>query len=192
MEFGKYKFEVTEEFPDNTPNRDMALAVFQAYQSYGFMAQLGWGYVISGLKNSVKIDDTDARKAIQQNVNEMIEGLGMLYCFSIWDHHMDPLPKGTQDTIVNEWMTDEERQRFLAYKHVRHSVGHCWSGRRAEGLRKEFEAEMNGKHPLHGLSWDETNDTIDMSGGGLALSCYQFLKDLSQTVAGHLMNNNKP
>lgn len=192
FEFGRYKFGVTQQFPPEVPNRDAALAVWQTHESLRLMMQIGWGNLLTGMNQNIIHGDPDVQKALQLNVREMGEGLGMLYCFSVWDHHIDPLPSAVKADIEDVWMTAPEKQTYRAYKHVRHSVGHCFSGKRANRLRTEFEAQMRCSEPLSGVQWDQTKDTIDLSAGGVAISCHRFLDGLSHTIASRLLNDNRP
>ena len=186
------KFNVNVTIPSDTQNHDLTLAVMRINRALNNMTQLGLAHFITGLRNSVNHQIPAVRSVIQSNVTELGEGLGLLYVFSIWDHFTDPLPRPDVDDLSISWMTSDERLRFQAYRHVRHSMAHAFAGTRARDLRPEFEQIMQSSNPLSGVKWDSTNDTIDLSHGGAAMQCHFFMENLTKLLLGRLANNKLP
>ena len=176
--------------PIDANNRDLLLAVMHVHSALREMVQRGWGHLITSLNHTVQHPNPEIRREIQSNLNEMVEALGLLYCFSVWDAYLD---EQATATIESEWLAIDERNRLQAYRHVRHCVAHYYSGRRAtrnKSCTVAFDLVMASGEPLQGVSY--TAATIDLSGAALALPCHQMMEVLSNKLVGRLANNNRP
>lgn len=176
--------------PDAASNRALLLPVMHVHDALREMVQRGWGHLVTSLNHIVQHPNPDIRREIQSNLNEMVQALGLLYCFSVWDAYLDEI---TTDSVENDWLTQDEKKRLRAYRHVRHCVAHYYSGRRANRSKSctaAFDSVMASAAPLQGVAFTAT--TIDLSHAVVAEPCHHFMEELSKKLIGRLANNCKP
>ena len=134
-----------------------------------------FGFVLGGTRNLTadypnKVED---RKRIQRQINGLVQGSLLLYLFAMWEDM-------TTETMRSHLTTDE-KQKLRAYRHIRHCVGHRFSGGRADMYRQEFEDLYNAGQ-LKCVNWDRATDTIGLSDGMIAMECQQFMANLAQQL----------
>lgn len=183
------KLDLIDTIPTDTPNFDLTLAALKLRQAMQLLDQHGLGHVLSGLRNSVQNNNPVIRAAIQSNVDEIMQAYAVVYYFSVWDHLFD---QAASSDILDNWATKDEVKRFRAFKHIRHSAAHSFSGHRARQCRAAFENVMQSSQPFTGLNWNTQDDTIDLSKSQIAFDCRNFFNDFATKIAGRLMNNNRP
>ncbi len=188
-ELDGHKFNNTPIYPSYGNNPEMAGAILCIKTSLENIQQLGFLHLITGLNNVVSHSNPETRKAIQSNINEMREGLSVVYVFSIWESYCEPLVKHFGKDPLDVWMTEQEKQLFYAYRHIRHSMAHGFGGKRANNCREPFEIIMGSTSPISGVNWDLESDTIDLSANGVAIHYYTFMKDLSTKLFARLAND---
>jgi hypothetical protein len=165
------------------PDFERVLALLQIQ---GGSLQREFGHVLSGasvIANNVHYPKHPKETAeIRSGVRSLVEGALVIYLFAMWESHV---PKD-----VNDWLTEQERQKLYAYKHVRDSAAHKFRGRRADFRRQRtaFEALM----PFDGISWDRESDTIDLSGSSVALGCFGAMSGITKALVSRLHQNRKP
>ena len=145
------------------------------------MMQEEFGHVMSGTRNIVNFpnnpNNAELRPRIQKQVDGLVQGSLLLYLFAIWED----ITTERMRTFLN----DEEKKKLRAYRHIRHSVGHRFSGGRADMYREEFE-ELHNTGQLKCISWNQEDDTIDLSGGNVAMECQQFMSHLAQQLTARV------
>jgi hypothetical protein len=84
----------------------------------------------------------------------------------------------------NPHITDEERIRLLAWRHVRDSATHCSGHRRSTHHRAHFEEVMNGPKPFSTIvRWDDDIAVVDSSAGlKLSSDMSQILLDIQKRL----------
>jgi hypothetical protein len=159
---------------------------FELMKELTGILQKEFGHVVSGktlIANKVSYPKHPRETAeIKKGVFSLLEGSLLVYLFAIWEVNVP--------TDVDEWLTQDERLRLDAFKHVRHSVAHKYRGGRADSPRprQAFEAQM----PFSGIIWDQTTDTIDISNSSVAIDCYHLMEQLSKQLVVRLHKNQKP
>jgi len=140
-----------------------------------------FGFVLGGTRNLTADypPNVEDRKRIQKQINGLVQGSLLLYLFAMWEDI-------TTETMRSSLTTDE-KQKLKAYRHIRHSVGHRFSGGRADLYHKEFEDLYNAGQ-LKSVNWDPATDTIDLSEGMVAMECQQFIADLAKQLLARVAN----
>jgi hypothetical protein len=158
----------------------------QLYESslklHGLLSGLNgraFGYFVGGkleLCNSLHIPGYPERANETRNaLREMMEGMALVYLFALWEDHID------NDCLsTNIGATD--LQKLRAFKHVRHTVSHGTSGKRARQCRNEFESEM----PFAGILFDKAKDRISLASSSVAHECLNFMIYLAGLLASKL------
>ena len=190
-EFDGHIFNNTPAYPSDGINPEMAKAILHIKTSLENIKQLGFLQLVTGLNNVGSHPNPEIRRAIQSNVDEMKEGLCVVYIFSIWESYCESLMREFGKDPLDDWMTDSEKHLFRAYEHIRHSIAHGFGGKRANNDRAYFEAIMNSNNPINGVRFNQENDTIDLIAGGVALSYLEFMTNLSTKLFGRIANNRK-
>lgn len=148
--------------------------------------QREFGHVLSGkrmIANAVHYPKhPDVTKQVRSGVCSLLEGSLLVYLFAMWEVHT---PKD-----VNDWLTEAERRKLNAFRHVRDSVAHGFQGTRAHrpNRRKAFESEM----PFAGIVWNEEVDTIDISESAVARECFEHMKSVTGQLVVRLHAGKKP
>lgn len=148
--------------------------------------QREFGYVLSGRRNIEHLvsfpNHPEDVIAVRKGIGNLIEGSLVVYLFAMWDAHV---PKD-----VNDWLTISELEELDALRHIRDSVAHKYSRRRADFARrrKAFEVRM----PFAGIAWDQAEDTIDLYNSSAAMHCYHVMERLNKFLVVRLYQNQKP
>ncbi len=169
------------------PNKDLTDRALELMRVLTEMPQHEFGWILGGMMHRVQHHDPDYRREAQRRVDAAVQGILVVYLFSIFDEY-------TTDEMRGEWMTSEDKNTLAAYRHIRNSVAHGFGGKRAKGCRWRgyFEAKMNSPERFPGVVWDKVADTIDLTTSGIANSCHNFMSQVAKRLAGHLANDNKP
>lgn len=153
-----------------------------ALKLHGRLQGLGsraFGYFMGGkleLCNNLHIPNHPERSTETRNeLRELMEGLSLVYLFALWDEHI-------QSDYFIAHVDKGELRKFRAFKHVRHTVAHGISGKRAMQCRNEFEAEM----PFSGIALDVNSDSISIGSSSVTLGCLQLMSHLSGKLAAQL------
>ena len=169
------------------PNKELTDRALELMRILGEMPQYEFGWILGGMMHRVQHHDPNYRQEAQRRVDSAVQGILVVYLFSIFDEY-------TTDEMRGEWMTTEDKRTLGAYRHIRNSVAHGFGGKRAKGCRwrAHFETKMNSVEPFRGLIWDKTADTIDLTTSGIANKCHNFMSQVARRLAGHLANDKKP
>jgi hypothetical protein len=135
-----------------------------------------FGYFMGGkldLCNSLHIAGHLERTIeTRDELKELMEGLSLVYLFALWDDHIQ------NDYLVSTFSKDELR-KFRAFKHVRHTVAHGTTGKRAKQNRIDFEAEM----PFAGIIFDNNADKILIGNSSVTWQCHALMSLMSGKLA---------
>lgn len=165
------------------PNQQLVNDILPLMMKQIQSLQGAFGYIYSGLRNSVKHNDPTIRAKIQKEVDAASQGLLVVYLFSMWEEYVER-------QVEKDWLTTDELERLNAFRHLRHSMTHGFEGARARQCRTEFEAVMNGQRPFPNLTWD--NDNLDLTNAQVAIDCQRLMDDLAKKLIGRIANNNPP
>ena len=183
------KLEIWCKIPSDALNHDLSLGAMRLHATVRQLDQYGLGHVITGMRHSVTHPDPAIKQAVQGNVDEIMHGYAVLYYFSVWDHCFS---SAQSDNILDDWSTADEEVMFRALKHIRHSVAHSFSGKRARQNRRQFETVMNSPKAFRGLVWDQQADTIDLRDSQISTDCRNFFHEFSQGLMERLLNDRHP
>jgi hypothetical protein len=145
--------------------------------------QGSFGYLLGGAKKLADHAEAAAREKIQGEINEALQGLLIVYLFSMWEEYV---PR----ELEREWLPEEVYQRLNAYRHIRHTVAHGFDGNRAKKCRVEFEMIMNSDYPFKGVFWD--CDSLKIGQSDLAHECWNFMSNAAKQLIGRIANDNRP
>ena len=165
------------------PDFERALRLMQIQ---GGSLQREFGHVLTGaslIANNVNYPNHPEETVnIRKGVCSLIEGALLVYLFAMWESHVPD--------DVNDWLSESERQKLNAYKHVRDSAAHKFQGQRADfkSRRTAFEALM----PFDGIQWDPSTDTIDLSKSSASHGCFQMMASVTKALVSRLYQNQKP
>jgi hypothetical protein len=136
----------------------------------------GFGYFMGGkldLCNNLHIAGHPERTVeTRGELKELMEGLSLVYLFALWDDHIQ------NEYLVSNFSKTELR-KFRAFKHVRHTVSHSTTGRRANQNREDFEAEM----PFAGIKHDMNADKISIGNSSVTWASHALMSLMSGKLA---------
>lgn len=183
----KFLQPVTSNISKDIPNYKLTLKSIQVMEAMRQINQYGFGHVLTGLRHSVENKDPEYRKLIQNNVDELTQGFAVLYVFSVWDASFER--EETAELLKNH-MSPHDARKFRAFRHVRHSVAHFYSGKRATQNELDYQAfddQMQGTNSFPNLLWDA--DNIDLTKAQVGGDAWTFITDLSTRLADKLANS---
>ena len=165
---------------------DQLRSALELMQVQGGALQREFGHVYSGantIANNVNYPQfPEETLKVRRGVKSLIDGALLVYLFAMWEEHVPD--------DVSTWLTEAERQRLDAYKHVRDSVAHKFNGGRADfsARRAAFEA----MYPFDGVQWNSVEDKIDLSASSASYGCFQFMEQLTKQLIVRLHQNERP
>ena len=165
------------------PNQNLVNDILPLMQKQIQSLQGAFGYIYSGLRNSVQHKDPSVRNKIQGEVDCASQGLLLVYLFAMWEEYIE-------HQVEKDWLTTAELERLNAFRHIRHSMAHGFEGTRARQCRAEFESIMNSGQPFPNLPWD--NDKLDLTKSQVAIDCQRWMEDLCRKLIGRIANDNRP
>ncbi len=165
-------------------NEPLARRALELMQTQNSLLSEEFGILYTQTEHIVKHDNLEHKEKTQDKVNSLIRYSLILYLFAIWDNFVCP-------EMFDKWLTEEEKLRFLAYKHIRHSAAHRHNGTRADNNRPQFEKVMNSKNPLKGIAWNKEQDRIFITSGQISHDCLILMNDLSTKLFYRLANDRK-
>ena len=103
----------------------------------------------------------------------------IVYLFSLWDNAF------THEDVLN-YFTEDEKERFFAFKHLRHVSAHNIKGSRKSskpdkdriGDSEKFDAVMSDSNKaLRGVSYEHYS--VNLGNSHAALDCRDFLQSMA-------------
>lgn len=149
---------------------DDAVDALSQLNSYEF------GYLLSATHHAVNLADPVQRHKIQNNLEQLAQGLAIVYLFAIFEDFF-PI-----DEIRKKHSALDE---YLAYRHIRHSFAHKPLGKRAKMHRVEFEKLINTGNLDHLLLWDQQTDSIYLK-SGIVEQIREFLVNSVARIANYV------
>lgn len=153
-----------------------------ALRLHGILNGLGgraFGYFMGGkldLCNNLHIAGHPERTVeTRDELRELMEGLSLVYLFALWDEYI-------QNDFLSSNISNDELNKLRAFKHVRHTVAHGTTGKRAKLNRKEFEVEM----PFAGISFDVSSDSLSIRNSSVTWECHKHMALISGKLAAKL------
>jgi len=157
-------------------NSEQILKLVQMMQDQINLNQDAFGWMATGLKKKVEYKgNTDATKKVQDNLDNLVQYSLLLYLFAMWESYIS-------NELEQQVLTPEEINELKAYKHIRHTGGHGYKGKRADNNRAAFEDKMNSSKPFAGVDLDEENDTLDLKDSRIGEDCKNYMEHLTKQI----------
>ena len=149
--------------------------------------QKEFGHIFSGknlISNNVSYPNhPNETKEVRAGVLGVLEGAMLIYLLAMWESHMPD--------DIHEWLTEDEKQKLKAFRHVRDCAAHKYKGGRAKkhtGKVRAFESE----YPFSNIKWDRVKDTIDLSESSVSYDFHQYIGTVIKRLVVRFYENKKP
>ena len=148
--------------------------------------ELGWLYSstrrIDGYPNN-----PEATISVTDRLHHITAGLTCVYMFAILEEFVDPRSSEWNDFL--NYLTDDDREKLKAFKHVRNTVAHGFDGSRAQRDVDKFDNVMARPNPSERIQSVVCHDasTIQL-GHHCGWECYQFFIRIVDHVLGRAAN----
>ncbi len=110
-----------------------------------------------------------------------MNGVLIVQLFSMWDTYFE-------NDVVEKYFRPNEKERFYAFKHIRHVFAHNMNGDRRgnkgnDKMRHDDKLDriMNSNNPIEGLILEEYE--INLSNSNAVLDCRQLMQDMAMKLA---------
>ncbi len=147
--------------------------------------QWGLGNILTAAPTLAQHNNSEIRAQKRRNINKLAQSAGLFFAFSVWDEVFE-------NYNLNEFLghlNPNTAQRFRAYRHLRHSAAHFYTGKRAKLNQDDcsaFDAIMAGPDPFPNVLW--CADTIDISASTVGVNAVQFMHQTMHTLAQEIAN----
>ncbi len=138
------------------------------------------GIIISKSNQLVQHVNANVREENQARINNTIQGLLLVYLFALWEEYIDR-------DIERRWLSEQERNRLNAFRHIRHSAAHGFDGTRANKCRIEFETIMNSSEPFPNVIWN--SNRINLANSQVVIDCQRFMISLVPDLIARIAGN---
>ena len=108
------------------------------------------GWLTQGVKNIVNYKDPIVRKRVQSELDELVEQVAIIHLFTLFESSFEEgnfvNGKSYDYNLWKEYMTEnstkyiDDFEKFLAFRHIRHTVTHNAGGQQAIRNKVEFDA----------------------------------------------------
>jgi len=129
----------------------------------------------------------------QGRADHVLEGLVIAHQFTVFEEFFPP--NFNNSGVPREWQSHHistaSLERFLAYRHVRHSMIHGFAGTRATSHAVEFDAVMQSANPLSQVDWDQAANIITIQKGAWH-PLLTFMKDVAIHALANCASHGPP
>ncbi len=110
-----------------------------------------FGYLLSGTNHMQMRVKQDDQKRIQANLDILVGEMNVVYLFSLFESALENGSNsvGFDKDLCEKYMTHDgdvypgDFEKFLAFRHVRHTIAHSLDGTRAQRHVTEFDNVMS-------------------------------------------------
>ncbi|MEM7512956.1 MAG: hypothetical protein AAF388_18660 [Bacteroidota bacterium] len=141
---------------------------------------------IIGINNFIEESNNPAIGLTKDQSKNIMNGVLIVQLFSMWDTYFHKDVIG--EDVIEKYFRPEEKERFYAFKHIRHVFAHNMNGDRRgnkgnDKMRhyEKLDNMMESDGAIEGLKLDEFR--IDLSNSNAALDCRQFMQDMAMKLA---------
>ena len=135
---------------------------------------------INGINSFIDQSNNPNIGITKDQSKNIMNGVLIVQLFSMWDSHFE-------NNDVDKYFRPEEKERFYAFKHIRHVFAHNMNGDRRgkKGNDKmshhdKLDRIMNSDNPVTGLILEEYS--INLSNSNAVLDCRQFMQNMAMKL----------
>lgn len=146
-----------------------------------------FGYIF----NSAEIIFADSNHPNKGNLikdtNTRVQGMLVIYLFAIWESYFGE-ERPNRETLVMSFLTPEEKTKFRAFKHIRHTSAHKINGERARQCKIDFENLMYSESRFINVNFNTQENLIDFSESEIGADCWNFMHQLTVKLSMRIFN----
>jgi hypothetical protein len=129
---------------------------------------LGW--LVTGTSNIVSYKKPEDRERVQKELDELVGRLGIVFLFTLFETTFENgnnvNGKAYDASLWEKYMTEDgtkfldDYEKFLAYRHIRHTVVHNSNNLRANTHDNEFDSvqlRTNSRDRIRNITYDATH-----------------------------------
>lgn len=146
-----------------------------------------FGYIFNSAEIIFAESNHPNKNNLIKDTNSRVQGMLVIYLFAIWESYFGE-ERPNRETPVMSFLTPEEKTKFRAFKHIRHTSAHKINGERARQCKSDFENLMDSESKFTNVIFNKQENLIDFSESEIGADCWNFMHQLTVNLPMKIFN----